>query len=94
MSPADQPVPLDAASRRDPARWPRLKDEDWVALHVPRFGKLRPRFEECARVLSAVLSEARKTLAPEAIIQVRAKEVPSFAEKILRKKALYVDPKF
>lgn len=86
-------IPLNNASRLDPSTWPQLSDTHWVALHVPRYGELRPRFEECAKALTSVLNEARRKLAPEAIIQVRAKEVPSFAEKILRKKALYTDPR-
>jgi ppGpp synthetase/RelA/SpoT-type nucleotidyltranferase len=84
-------TPLDDNSRRDPNLWPQLSNPDWVTLHVPRFGELRPRFEACAKALNAVLNTARKKLAPEAIIQVRAKEAPSFAEKILRKKAGYID---
>jgi len=86
-------IQLDDASRRNPSQWSQLSDTDWVTLHVPRFGELRPRFEACAKALNTVLHAARKKLAPEAIIQVRAKEVPSFAEKILRKKGSYTDPR-
>ncbi|HRJ08569.1 MAG TPA: RyR domain-containing protein [Prosthecobacter sp.] len=90
---AGKHIPLDDTSRRDPGLWPRLSDPDWVALHAPRFTELRPRFESCAAALTAVLNMARKKLAVEAIIQVRAKEVPSFAEKILRKRDGYSKPK-
>jgi ppGpp synthetase/RelA/SpoT-type nucleotidyltranferase len=86
-------LPLDDTSRSNPDLWPQLSNADWVTLHVPRFGDLRGRFEACTKALNAVLNHARKKLAPEAIIQVRAKEVPSFAEKILRKKSSYTDPK-
>ena len=86
-------VPLDDNSRRDPKLWPQLSDTDWVALHVPRFSQLREQFVHCTTALNAVLRLAAKSLAPQAIIQVRAKEVPSFAEKILRKKHNYIDPK-
>ncbi len=84
-------ITLDDNSRHDPNSWPNLSNPDWVTLHVPRHAELRPLFEECAKALTAVLNAASKKLAPEAIIQVRAKEVPSFAEKILRKKSSYID---
>lgn len=84
-------IPLDDTSRRDPQLWPKLSDTDWAALHVPRFADLRPHFERCKDALTGVLKEACKKLAPQAIIQVRAKEVPSFAEKILRKRSNYTD---
>lgn len=86
-------IPLDDTSRSDPSLWPQVTNPDWVTLHVPRFGEVRTCFEACAKALNAVLNHARKKLAPEAIIQVRAKEVPSFAEKILRKKHSYTDPR-
>ena len=88
-----QYVPLNDESRRDPKLWSQLSDTDWVALHVPRFSILRTQFVQCTTVLNAVLKLAAKAHAPQAIIQVRAKEVPSFAEKILRKKHNYTDPK-
>jgi ppGpp synthetase/RelA/SpoT-type nucleotidyltranferase len=86
-------IPLNDTSRRDLELWPQLSDTDWVTLHVPRFAALRPRFEQCTTALNAVLKLACKKLSPQAILQVRAKEVPSFAEKILRKKSSYTDPK-
>lgn len=86
-------LPLDDHARADPSQWPLLSDTHWVELHVPRYAELRPRFEQCAAALVKVLDEAKRKLAPEAIIQVRAKELPSFAEKILRKRAGYVDPR-
>ena len=84
-------IPLDDGSRHDPQLWPRLCDTDWVALHVSRFAALRPWFERCEGALRTVLSEACGKLAPKAIVQVRTKRIPSFAEKILRKKPLYSD---
>jgi len=78
---------------RKPALCPNLSDEEWVALHVPRFKKVRPHYEEYKAFLEAVLNEASHKYAPMAIVNARPKSIPSFAEKILRKRALYADPK-
>jgi ppGpp synthetase/RelA/SpoT-type nucleotidyltranferase len=79
--------------RNNPAKWPSLSDEQWVALHVPRFTAARPGFEAYEKFLEAVLKEACRKLAPLAIVNARAKSIASFAEKILRKRKLYTDPK-
>ena len=76
-----------------PELWPTLPAADWVALHVPRFTKIRCHYETYERFLRDVLQEACRKLAPLAIVDTRTKGVPSFANKILRKHALYVDPK-
>ncbi|MFH1463075.1 MAG: RyR domain-containing protein [Pseudomonadota bacterium] len=67
-------------------------DSEWVALHVPRFAAVRPRYAQYAGVLAGILQKAAKTLAPDAIVQTRPKAVASFAEKILRKRDHYDDP--
>ena len=78
---------------RNPVLCARLSDEEWVALHVPRFKKVRPHYEEYKKFLEAVLNEASRKYAPMAIVNARPKSIPSFAEKILRKRKLYTDPK-
>lgn len=79
--------------RNDPAKWPDLSDEQWVALHAPRFKDARPGFEAYEKFLEAALKEACRKLAPLAIVNARAKSIASFAEKILRKRKLYTDPR-
>lgn len=72
----------------------RMNDAKWVETHVTRFAddELQARYAVFARTLSAVLGKASKKAAPLAIVQARVKAVDSFAEKILRKRALYEDP--
>ncbi len=82
-----------AGATRNPAKWRNLSDEEWVGFHVPRFEKIRPRYETYGEFLEAVLKEACHTLAPLAIVETRTKSLASFAEKIIRKRALYMDPK-
>jgi ppGpp synthetase/RelA/SpoT-type nucleotidyltranferase len=79
--------------QRDPAKWRTLSDKEWVKLHVPRFEKIRPRYEIYEKFLKTVLHAACGTLAPLAIIEARTKSLSSFAEKIIRKRKLYMDPK-
>jgi ppGpp synthetase/RelA/SpoT-type nucleotidyltranferase len=78
---------------RNLARCSELSDEEWVAFHVPRFKKVRPHYEEYKIFLESVLNEASRKYAPMAIVNARPKGIPSFAEKILRKRKLYIDPK-
>jgi ppGpp synthetase/RelA/SpoT-type nucleotidyltranferase len=70
-----------------------LSPEQWVALHVPRFALAAPAFGEYKTFLETALKEARCTLAPMAVVEARPKGIPSFAEKILRKREFYQDPK-
>jgi len=64
----------------------------WVQKHVARYAKVKPNFDQYAETLQKVLAGATKKLAPLAIIQARSKGIPSFAEKIVRKRDLYQDP--
>ena len=73
----------------EPAAAEALIDSQWVALHVPRFNQARPAYEKFAVFLEMVLQQAKRRLAPTAIVEVRAKELPSFAEKILGKRRIY-----
>ena len=66
-----------------------MSDSQWVELHVPRFSKARPAYEKFSEFLEKVLQQAKRRLAPMAIVEVRCKGVPSFAEKILRKRRDY-----
>ncbi|MBN2560008.1 MAG: hypothetical protein JXQ75_03660 [Phycisphaerae bacterium] len=76
----------------DPAVASDLSDSAWVELHVPRFGAMRPRYQAYEKFLNEVLKEFCRRVAPLAIVQARAKGVPSFAEKILRKRKAYTEP--
>jgi len=84
---------IPAGAPRDPAKWRMLSDEEWVKLHVPRFEKIRLRYGIYEKFLKIVLQAACGTLAPLAIIEARTKSLASFAEKIIRKRTLYMDPK-
>ena len=74
------------------AKLAELSDEQWVALHVPRFLEIRPRYLQYADFLKAVIQNGSNRLAPLAIIEARAKSIPSFAEKILRSASLTCTP--
>lgn len=52
----------------------------------------RPLYEVFADVLMAALSRAVKDLGTVPIVQARAKSIPSYAEKVLRKKDHYPHP--
>lgn len=79
------------SSLDDPASAILLDDQAWVALHVPRFDQWRGRYEKYGTFLEEVLREFCLRVAPLAIVQVRAKKVSSFAEKILRKRDKYAN---
>jgi putative GTP pyrophosphokinase len=74
-------------------KWTTFSDVEWVAVHVPRFVQVRPRYTKCELFLKEVLKQACAKLAPLAVIEARSKSVASFAEKILRKRKRYMDPK-
>jgi len=64
----------------------------WVSEHVSRYKKVQGRFEDFGEVLNKILQSAARKIAPLAIVQTRTKEIPSYAEKIIRKRHLYTDP--
>jgi ppGpp synthetase/RelA/SpoT-type nucleotidyltranferase len=78
----------------DPEAAKELTDSEWAALHVLRFKQQRRRYEIYTHFLEKVLKAACQKLAPLCIISTRPKSLTSFAEKILRKRPLYMDPKF
>jgi len=59
---------------------------------VAAYASERPLYQTLARVLERVLQRAVDNLGLEAIVQVRTKQPASFAEKTIRKQALYPDP--
>jgi ppGpp synthetase/RelA/SpoT-type nucleotidyltranferase len=67
-------------------------DVEWVADQAERFTRVRPGYVEFAGLLKDALEGAAAELAPLAIVQVRVKKVPSFAEKALRLRDQYDDP--
>ena len=64
----------------------------WLETQVAEYSGLLPVYRRLAAVLEAVLGEAARRHAPLAIVQTRAKKVPSFAEKSLRKRGKYGMP--
>jgi ppGpp synthetase/RelA/SpoT-type nucleotidyltranferase len=67
-------------------------DASWVEGNVRRYREVHDQYEAFAQTLAKVLQKAARKLAPLAIVQARAKAIPSFAEKIVRKRHLYQDP--
>jgi len=59
---------------------------------VQEYGELRPVYIIYAEVLGRLLSNAARKLGMEAIVQSRAKELSSFAEKAIRKAKEYPEP--
>ena len=76
----------------DPAAAKALKNPEWVALHLPRFKRIQPSYRAYEQFLIDCLKEAAAKIAPLSKVEARAKSLASFAEKILRKRALYQDP--
>lgn len=64
----------------------------WELSQIAEFSSRRDLYALFAETLRTVLGHAAKKLAPEAIIQARAKAIPSFAEKIERKRTELDDP--
>ncbi|MEQ1741641.1 MAG: RyR domain-containing protein [Candidatus Nitrotoga sp.] len=62
-----------------------------VARQVAAYDEIRPVYEVFAKVLSEILSYAVKDLGVTAIVQARAKDKASFAEKSARKRNTYPD---
>ena len=71
---------------------PRMIDKAWYTQHVNAYGEMRPRYQQMADCLEAVLREPAKVHSLSLIVQARAKDVASFAEKIQRPGKHYTDP--
>jgi len=67
------------------------RSPEWHKYQVDKFSRLRPRYEAYAGVLKEILGPICKDVAPLAIVDARAKEISSFAEKAWRKEK-YVNP--
>ena len=64
----------------------------WARDQVARYAARRTDYVAFTDTLQQVLHCAAAEYAPLAIVQVRTKSIPSFAEKILRKRAAHKDP--
>jgi ppGpp synthetase/RelA/SpoT-type nucleotidyltranferase len=64
----------------------------WFEDQVTQFKSVRPRYQQCATALESILEHATRALGVAALVQARPKTVPSFAEKVLRKRDKYRDP--
>src|SRR3990172_1183094 len=67
-------------------------DGAWLKDQVSQYRMEYSVYEAYAGALRSVLEEACATRAPNAIVQVRAKSLSSFAQKIIRKSEKYPDP--
>lgn len=65
---------------------------EWASAQVAEYAKRRPDYVLLGDTLAQVLQHAANLYAPLAIVQVRAKGIPSFAEKCLRKCRKYRHP--
>ncbi|HLW68264.1 MAG TPA: RelA/SpoT domain-containing protein [Gemmataceae bacterium] len=65
-------------------------NSEWYRTQIARFNETRLVYEKLAEAMRAVLQQETQRLGLLAIVQARAKTLPSFAEKIIRKK--YTDP--
>lgn len=64
----------------------------WADDQVRAFTKIRPSYGIYAELLRTILISATKRYAPEGIVQVRPKDISSFAGKIWRKRHESPDP--
>jgi ppGpp synthetase/RelA/SpoT-type nucleotidyltranferase len=64
----------------------------WFEEQVSQFKNVRPRYQQCAAALENILEQATRAVGVAALVQARPKTLPSFAEKILRKRDKYRDP--
>jgi ppGpp synthetase/RelA/SpoT-type nucleotidyltranferase len=65
---------------------------EWHRRQVEAFAAERPIYQTYAHTLQSLLVRVCRAIAPMAIVQARAKTLPSFAEKAVRKRAKYSDP--
>jgi ppGpp synthetase/RelA/SpoT-type nucleotidyltranferase len=66
--------------------------EQWLYDTITGYQKLQPVFKTYATTLNEILTAAARERAPLGIVQARAKQVGSFAEKIQRKMGRFRDP--
>ncbi len=68
------------------------KERKKLTQQVKKYRKLYPRYKKLACLYEELLQEVIKKYAPQGIVQVRAKSISSFAEKIQRKGKDLKDP--
>lgn len=66
--------------------------DTWLRTQVARYRAEQPRYELMSEMLQRVLSAAARLTCIDPIVQARAKSLPSFAEKAVRKRRKYADP--
>jgi ppGpp synthetase/RelA/SpoT-type nucleotidyltranferase len=64
----------------------------WADQQVEAYTKIRPDYAAYGELLRSILTSAVKRYAPDSIVQVRPKEIASFAGKIWRKRQEISDP--
>ncbi|MBN1643186.1 MAG: hypothetical protein JXA09_18275 [Anaerolineae bacterium] len=64
----------------------------WARAQIAQYRALRGDYQTYARVLYEILSQAADGRVSVGFVQTRCKSVPSFAEKIQRKRHKYPDP--
>ncbi len=67
-------------------------DATWHGRQIELYTRQFRFFKDYADILEAVLEAACQLYAPEAIVQARAKDISSFAEKMVRKAHKHDDP--
>ena len=67
-------------------------DIKWYDDQIEAFKEVKSVYEEFAKHLKCILERVASIHKTGAIVQVRAKAIPSFAEKIIRKRDQYTDP--
>ncbi len=60
-------------------------DPAWLDRQIHDYALVRDQYGTLACLLGAVLKKACRMYAPEAVVQSRAKDISSFAEKVVRK---------
>ena len=71
---------------------PEPDGQEWMRTQIDEFGHRREAYAQFAESLGSVLRAAAQKRAPQAIVQARAKTIPSFTEKIQRKRQELPDP--
>ncbi|MCU0857459.1 MAG: hypothetical protein MUC65_03535 [Pontiellaceae bacterium] len=69
-----------------------ILDENFIKQQIEAYTTERPHYVCYAETLEKIFKTACKLSVPTAIVQSRAKDVSSFAEKCVRKAAKYKDP--
>ena len=67
-------------------------DLEWINKQVAEYADVYHRYGDYAKMLYKILRMAMAEISPTAIIQAREKSIPSFTEKIIRKKYNQPDP--